>query len=89
MGRSTTPKYALTVDGIPMIWDCRTAGKPTAANLEKWIMAYAKSLELGGCNEHISKALGHIPYPRHAVIRQNRLGGTVVAEWKAAHFQVY
>lgn len=90
MGRTLTPKYALDADGCTgMVWDTKRHGKPTAAKLEEWVMAYAKSLEAGGCNAHISQALGHIPYPRWARARLNYPGGAVVAEWKAAMFQVY
>lgn len=90
MSRTITPRYALDVDGLSCAtWNSKQNGKPTAANLEKWVMAYAKSLEIGGCNEHISKSLGHIPYPRRAVVRENKPGGAVVAEWKAGMFQVY
>lgn len=79
-----------------MIWHSRkingTASKgyglPTDTNLEKWIYAYAKSLELGGVNEHISKSEGAIPYPTSAKI-VNQFTGEVVAEWKAGMFQVW
>lgn len=92
MGRSYTPRYSLTIDGNAsacMAWDSKRNGKPSAANLEKWVMAYAKSLELGGANEHISKAEGFIPYPRRAEVRVNKPGGAIVAEWKAALFQIF
>lgn len=92
MGRSVTPKYAMTVDGNPetcFTWDCKRYGRPTAANVEKWVMTYAKSLEAGGVNVGISEALGYVPYPRSVVVKLNQLGGAVVASWKAAMFQVY
>jgi hypothetical protein len=97
MGRTTTPKYALEMDGCTcMAWDgthqlkgSPRKGKPTAEKLEAFVMAYAQSLEAGGINEHISRELGHIPYPRWARIRINKPGGEVIAEWKAAPFQVY
>jgi hypothetical protein len=90
MGRSFTPKYALDADGCTgMTWDTKRHGTPTAAKLEEWVMSYAKSLEAGGVNAHLSQALGHVPYPRWARVRLNYAGGAVVAEWKAGMFQVY
>lgn len=92
MGRSTTPKYAMVVDGKPdtcMIWDVKRYGRPTEANLEKWVMTFAKSLEAGGVNAHLSESLGYVPYPRTVVVKMNYTGGPVVASWKAAMFQVY
>jgi hypothetical protein len=90
MGRTITPKYALDMDGCTcMAWDTKRHGKPTAAKLERVVMEYAKSLEAGGCNAHISQALGYIPYPRWARVRRNVWDGHTVAEWKAAMFQVY
>lgn len=90
MGRSITPKYAVYMTGsTPFGWNSKQAGRPTDANLEKFVKGYAKSLEAGGVNEHVSKALGHIPYPTHAEIRRNVAGGGVVARWQAAKFQVW
>jgi hypothetical protein len=96
MGKSTTPTYRveLTENGSQrpiqpqtMSWP-KEAGKVSDANLEKYMKVYGKSLEIGGCNEHISKALGHIPYPSAAwVVRQR--DNKVVASWKAAMFQVW
>ncbi len=89
MGRSFTPAYALVVDGQDFMWDVKRHGRPTEANLEKYVMTYAKSLEIGGSNVGISNALGYIPYPRAAKIVHNVHGGSLVASWKAAMFQVY
>lgn len=69
-------------------WDTRHYGRPTDATLSKYVFTYAKSLEPGGCNWHLSQALGVLPYPTAAkVIRQAT--GEVVATWRAAPFQVY
>jgi hypothetical protein len=99
MGKSITPTYRIefTENGSQrpllvtlnntMRWP-KEAGKVSDANLEKYMKVYGKSLEIGGCNEHISKALGHIPYPSAAwVVRQR--DNKVVASWKAAMFQVW
>lgn len=87
MGKSYTPIYRLEFnDGAPRVQAWK--GRANAGTLERWVVSYAKSLELGGCNEHISLSLGHIPYPRKArIVRQAT--GKVVAEWQAGMFQVY
>ena len=93
MGRSVTPPYRLEMPGVTaMCWRVKAqygipgCGKPTYENLVKYIEAYNKSLELGGSNQHISKALGYIPYPTWArIVRQ--ADGVVMAEWKAPLFQ--
>lgn len=96
MGKSVTPKYVVQInDGrgdnfkTPMTWNSRQSGRPTAANLEKYVKVYAKSLEQGGVNAHVSEALGFIPYPNSAEIRLNDLSRQVIATWKAAMFQVW
>ncbi len=94
MGRSVTPPYRLEMSGVTAAtWRVKAQygipgdGKPTEANLIKYIRAYAKSLE-SGSNVHISKALGYVPYPTWArIVRQ--ADGQVMAEWKAAPFQVW
>ncbi len=91
MGKSYTPTYRLEFhDGtsekgyMVQAWK----GKATIQALEQWIYSYAKSLELGGVNQHISISLGHIPYPYSArIVRQAT--GEVVATWKAGMFQVW
>ena len=87
MGKSYTPTYRLEFnDGKPQMQAWK--GRATDQALEQWIYSYAKSLELGGVNQHISLSLGHIPYPNKArIVRQSN--GEVVAEWKAGLFQVY
>jgi hypothetical protein len=90
MGKSYTPTYRVEerAQGVaPYTYAWRKEdGRPTIANLEKRIMSYAKSLEKGGVNEHLSK--NFIPYPTFArIVRQAT--GEVVATWKAAPFQVY
>lgn len=84
MGRTRTPKYRLEVDGQRMCWQ----GRATQARLLAWVRSYAASLKLGGVNQHISLALGHIPYPTRARI-VNQYTGEAVAEWQAAAFEVW
>ena len=54
-----------------------------------YVIAYRKSLEVGGPNEHISPSLGHIPYPDRAVIRHNNQARQVVVEWRAGASQAW
>ena len=87
MGKSITPTYRLEFnDGKPQMQAWK--GRATDQALERWIYSYAKSLELGGVNQHISLSLGHIPYLYSArIVRQAT--GEVVATWKAGMFQVW
>ena len=92
MGNRHIPKYVVVFDGKAdqaMSWHVCEHGHANEKNLHKFVMAYARSLERGGANAHISESLGHIPYPRYAEIRFNYRGGATVAEWKAGKFQVY
>lgn len=63
-------------------------GQPTNANLERVVLAYGKSLEIGGCNADISRAFGYIPYPTSARIVRvaNR---ELMASWSAGSFRVW
>ncbi len=87
MGRTTTPTFRVEIDGQRMAWDRRN-GRPTDANLERFVLVYAKSHEAGGVNEHISKMFGRVPYPTTARIVRQRNGATV-ASWMAGVFQVW
>lgn len=92
MSKTHTPKYVVVLDGKAdqvMSWRVQEHGSADDKNLEKFVMAYVKSLETGGANAHISERLGHIPYPRTAEICHNYHGGAVVAEWKAAPLQAH
>jgi hypothetical protein len=86
------PKYVVVFDGRAdqaVSWRVTDHGHADAKNLERFVMAYAKSLEPGGANAHLSERLGRVPYPRTAEIRLNFTCGATVAEWKAGAFQVY
>lgn len=89
-GSDYTPRYVVDMSGsmMPMEWNSRDLGRPTQENLEKFVMMYAKSLEAGGVNEHISNGLGYVPYPTWANIRNQETGETM-AEWQAGAFQTY
>lgn len=93
MGRTVTCTYRLEVwEGrnkpvTPMCWNSKGWGRPTKANLAKWVSKYIKSLQKGGANYHVSRSLGYIPVPTKAkIIRQKT--GEVVATWLAPKFMV-
>ena len=62
--------------------------EPNESNLFDEVLKYAKSLELGGVNQHISKSLGYIPYPRSAKIISINTG-EFVTSWMAEMFQIW
>lgn len=87
MGRSYTPKYRLefttTRPGYftPGAWEVRgrygrhSDGKPTTANLDKWVTAFEDSLRPGKPNAH----LGIFSVVTAKII--NQFTGEVVATW--------
>lgn len=102
----TTPRYyavahARKPDGTRVkwdfIWDVRTRGpykgkgKPTPKNIEKWVIAYANSQKIGGCNDHISKDRGYIEVPTKVEIFDQRDAPRVrkVVEWTRPAFWVH
>ena len=92
MGKSITPKYRLEIDGQKQGWLVKEYGKPTKKNLEKYVYDYAKSLEFGGINHHISRMLKYIPYPNYARIVLNKpsgYGDILIVDWKAHIFQAW
>jgi hypothetical protein len=80
-----TWKYYLNVDGTKIFW--RSNRKPTQKQLDKWVLSYAKSLEKGGANEHVSNMLGYIPYPND--VKLIEASNVVVLRWKAPMFMVW
>jgi len=88
MGRIVRSKYRLEITDSAGTHKLLWRGRSPGARLGDHILAYAKSLERGGSNEHISKNLGYIPYPSSARIIEQDTGRTV-AQWKAGMFQVY
>lgn len=89
MGRSRTSRYALEMDGCTsMCWWVNQHGKPTLANLTRYVAAYVASMQPGGVNQHISKALGYVPAPRWVRIVHNDVTRSVVVEWLVDSKQV-
>jgi len=79
MGKSTTPKYRVeyfdNTSGkiLPhtQAWDCKSYGRPSLENLEKWRKSMNQSFKPGGVNYHISesaKILIHIT--KASIVRQ-------------------
>lgn len=68
-------------------WESKR-GEPTQDNLMKAVQESIDSYKEGGCNAHIARAIGHIPYPIEAWIKKLNTGERV-CEWKAGAFQVY
>ena len=92
MGRSTTPTFVVDYqDQLGLhraAWNTKTSGKPTDTNLEAWRVAMNRSLTLGGCNEHVSKAAGFILHVSKATIRNQKTGKLNVATARAPMFEV-
>ena len=93
MGRSTTFTYRLEMEGgdlgAHVGWSAKDKGKPSAQAIENYLVACANSMKIGGCNEHISRALGRLPIlPRRAriVAQTGKRAGEVVAEWSHPPF---
>ena len=96
MGRSITPKYRVEESPVRLAdgrlirstdyaWR-REYGRPTEANLERFIDAMASSQKSGGANAHLAEAYGQIVVTSSArIVRQ--LDGEVVASWKASAFR--
>lgn len=91
MSKSYTPKYVVqtTYNKLDanrgwikaktdsMEWK-RSYGRPTEANLKKFIDSYNASLNVGGSNEHLAAAYGYIPYANGGSIRCNTAGGAEI-----------
>ncbi len=100
MGRSKTPKYVVVMEGTgvnstPIAWHVGVTegnvpgyGKPTDANLAKYIAKYVESLKPGGANQHLMQAYGTKVIPNSARIVTNDGARTVVATWKAPKFML-
>lgn len=86
MGRSYTPPYVIEVDGCQgaMSWYVRAVygtpanGKPTAANLKKYMDSFLASMEPGGANAHLARIMRK---PTWARIRENCSYGAVLVTW--------
>ena len=70
-----------------LTWDCKTHGRPTDKNAEKFRVSLNKSYALGGCNYPISQSYGFIIHASKVrVIRQST--GEIVAKADAPTFEI-
>ncbi len=87
MGRSTTPPYRIEIvgkSGMPckMAWRLQAQygipgyGKPTNANLAKWVAGFNESMQPGGANAHVND-----PVQTAKLVRQS--SGETVATYTA------
>jgi hypothetical protein len=78
--RDTTSKYVVHIveaglaQGLPISWNCKRDGRPTDANLAKYVEAYEASTRRGGMNEHLGATTV-------MNARINELGGATVAAY--------
>lgn len=89
MGRIATSKYAvsITVPGYSYslaAWRCNQSGRPTDANLTRYVQAFEASTQAGGCNAHLGEQ--HVT---RAYIKVNSgYDGAIVARYQAPMFTV-
>lgn len=73
-------QVTVTVPGrrySPASWNCKRYGRPTEANLRKYVESFEASTRPGGCNAHLG-----IEVVARAEVRLNDGSGKVVAEYK-------
>jgi hypothetical protein len=84
MGRTTTSTYAvrITVPGYQYSltpWHCKESGRPTDANLARYVAAFEASTQPGGSNAHLGEQ--HVS---SAYVKVNSgHDGAVVARYRA------
>jgi hypothetical protein len=88
MSQTLTSKYQVRIfspahNYSPASWNCRRDGRPTDANLARYVESFEASTRPGGVNAH----LGETRILR-AVIAVNEYGGDVVARYSAPLFTV-
>lgn len=83
MGRSRKLHYVIHVitsnsSGwvTPSEWKCRQSGRPTTANIDKYVTVFEDSLKPGGCNAH----LGFFTLVKCWIVDQFK--GETVAVWE-------
>jgi hypothetical protein len=88
MGRIVTPKYRMEVKtNVGSLTPAAWRGRVTSKRLADHVEGLNQSFQPGGINAHVSDAKGAVMYVYAASIIEQRTG-RVVAEWKAAPFQV-
>lgn len=89
MGKTYTPTYRVEyydqLGKHTALWTL--PGKPTPDKLAAWITSYHASLKIGGCNEHLSKSYGFVPFAHKAfIIRQSTR--KEICTWRAPLFVI-
>lgn len=91
MGRTFTPRYAVryVTNGTGTITPACWRGRATAKRLAAHVESLNASLRPGGVNEQAGRVTGgETMQVVRAELRENCLGGAVVATWAAPKFQV-
>lgn len=92
MGKSYAPKYMVRLvdqnGATEMVWDCRSNGRPTDKNAEKFRQRMNDSVQPGGCNDHLKVFGEGIPHFSKVIVRRNERNGQVVAKANAPMFEV-
>jgi hypothetical protein len=83
MGRTVTSKYAvsITVPGYSYglaSWRCQQSGRPTDANLARYVAEFEASTRPDGCNAHLGEQ--HVT---SAHVKINNYNGAVIARYRA------
>lgn len=84
--KTTTPTYTLQTESKlmsspRMCWNVKVNGRPTVANIEKWVKGFNASLL--GINSHLTKLFGGVEGCTIVRAAVSFNGGETVAEWRA------
>jgi hypothetical protein len=81
MSKSFTPTYIVIYEDQTgthkAAWDTKQAGRPNLTNLMQYRRMFNDSMKFGGCNFHVSKALGFLLSMGNAKIVNQRTGDTI------------
>jgi len=88
MGRSIIPTYYAKYRDQSGWHDISWKGRATEAKAEKLRKTLNYSFNPGGCNYHVSKAVGYIIHVSEVKVVRNDRSGEVVAMAKAPMFEV-
>lgn len=79
MGRTRTPKHRVIIEGhASCCWWTKVYGPPNERNLERYILAFNRSLLPSGANHHLTR-IGVKP-ATSGRIEENCAGGNIVCE---------
>lgn len=82
------PCEVVVIDGYhELFWRRDKDGEPSNDTLRAYIKgSYIEQYLPGGINAHVSRSLGHVPYPSEARVIDVHTG-ELVAAWKTAMFE--